>query len=80
MHVVLRPAGDQMFDTRAWRGPAVVGGDGIEPPTSTELAEHDPSRWHALERLIPHNVIAGLMPASGPTLMARPTAAMAAAK
>ena len=22
----------------------VVGGDGIEPPTSTELAEHDPSR------------------------------------
>jgi hypothetical protein len=32
-----------MFDTRAWRGPAVVGGDGIEPPTSTELAEHDPS-------------------------------------
>jgi hypothetical protein len=24
MHVVLRPAGDQMFDTRAWRGPAVV--------------------------------------------------------
>jgi hypothetical protein len=21
-----------MFDTRAWRGPAVVGGDGIEPP------------------------------------------------
>ncbi len=40
----LRPAGDQMFDTRAWRGPAVVGGDGIEPPTSTELAEHDPSR------------------------------------
>ena len=35
MHVVLRPAGDQMFDTRAWRGPAVVGGDGIEPPTST---------------------------------------------
>jgi hypothetical protein len=39
MHVALRPAGDQMFDTRAWRGPAVVGGDGIEPPTSTELAE-----------------------------------------
>jgi hypothetical protein len=30
-----------MFDTRAWHGPAVVGGDGIEPPTSTELAEHD---------------------------------------
>jgi hypothetical protein len=28
-----------MFDTRAWRGPAVVGGDGIEPPTSTELAD-----------------------------------------
>ena len=23
---------------------AVVGGDGTEPPTSTELAEHDPSR------------------------------------
>jgi len=29
MHELLRPAGDQMFDTRAWRGPAVVGGDGI---------------------------------------------------
>jgi len=42
MPELLRPAGDQMFDTRAWRGPAVVGGDGIEPPTSTELAEHDP--------------------------------------
>ena len=36
-----------MFDTRAWRG-AVVGGDGIEPPTSTELAEHDPSRRRLL--------------------------------
>jgi hypothetical protein len=51
MHVVLRPAGDQMFDTRAWRGPAVVGGDGIEPPTFTGLAEHDPTFddfwfWH----------------------------------
>jgi hypothetical protein len=33
MHVVLRPAGQQMFDTRAWRGPVVVGADGIEPPT-----------------------------------------------
>jgi len=42
--VVLRPGSDQLFDTRAWRGPAVVGGDGIEPSTSTELAEHDPSR------------------------------------
>jgi hypothetical protein len=31
-----------MFDTRPWRGgPAVVGGDGIEAPTSTELAEYD---------------------------------------
>jgi hypothetical protein len=48
MHVVLRPAGEQMFDTRAWRGRAVVGGDGIEPPTSTELAEHDPSRYNGL--------------------------------
>jgi hypothetical protein len=28
-----------MFDTSARRGPAVVGGDGIEPPTSTELAD-----------------------------------------
>ena len=27
MHVVLRPAGEQMFDTRAWLGPAVVGGE-----------------------------------------------------
>src|SRR5450755_3448966 len=44
MPELLRPAGDQMFDTRAWRGRAVVGGDGIEPPTSTELTEHDPSR------------------------------------
>jgi hypothetical protein len=44
MHTLLRSAGDQMYDTRAWRGPAVVGGDGIEPPTSTELAERDPSR------------------------------------
>jgi len=42
MHELLRPAGVQMFGTRAWRSPAVVGGDGIEPPTSTELAEHDP--------------------------------------
>jgi hypothetical protein len=42
MHVLQRPAGDQMFDTRAWRGLAVVGGDGIELPTSTELAEHSP--------------------------------------
>ena len=32
-----------MFDTRAWRGPAVVGGDGIKPPTSTGLAEHAPT-------------------------------------
>jgi hypothetical protein len=32
MHVVLRPAGDQMFDTREWRALALVGGDGIEPP------------------------------------------------
>ncbi len=48
MRELLRPAGDQMFDTRAWRGPAVVGGDGIEPPTSTELAEHDPSRRRLL--------------------------------
>jgi hypothetical protein len=47
MPELLRPAGDQMFDTRAWRG-AVVGGDGIEPPTSTELAEHDPSRRRLL--------------------------------
>ena len=39
MPELLRPAGDQMFDTRAWRGPAVVGGDGIEPPTSTELTD-----------------------------------------
>jgi hypothetical protein len=30
MHALLRPAGDQMHDTRAWRGPAVVGGDGID--------------------------------------------------
>src|SRR5712671_2608120 len=30
MHALLRPAGDQMYDTRAWRGPAVVGGDGID--------------------------------------------------
>jgi len=44
MPELLRPAGDQMFDTRAWRDPAVVGGDGIEPPTSTELA-HDPEKW-----------------------------------
>jgi hypothetical protein len=44
MPELLRPAGDQMFDTREWRGPAVVGGDGIEPPTSTEPVEHDPSR------------------------------------
>jgi hypothetical protein len=43
MPELLRVASDHMFDTRAWRGPAVVGGDGIEPPTSTELAEHDPS-------------------------------------
>src|SRR5437899_5262859 len=42
MHELLRPAGNQMFDTRAWRDPAVVDGDGIEPPTSTELAEHPP--------------------------------------
>jgi len=28
-----------MFGTRAWRGSAAVGGDGIEPPTSTELAD-----------------------------------------
>ena len=48
MPELLRPAGDQMFDTREWRGPAVVGGDGIEPPTSTELAEHDPSRRRLL--------------------------------
>jgi len=27
-----------MLDTRVWRDPAVVGGDGIEPLTSTELA------------------------------------------
>ena len=27
-----------MFGTRAWRGSAVVDGDGIEPPTSTDLA------------------------------------------
>ena len=33
-----------MFDTRVWRDPAVVGGDGIEPLTSTELAGHDPGR------------------------------------
>ena len=33
MHAVLRPAGDQLFDTRARRAPAaVVGGDGIESP------------------------------------------------
>ena len=30
MHALLRPAGDQMYDTRTWRGPAVVGGDGID--------------------------------------------------
>jgi hypothetical protein len=30
MHVVLRPAGDQMLDTRARRGPAVVDRDGID--------------------------------------------------
>jgi hypothetical protein len=41
-----------MSGTRAWRGPAVVGGDGIEPPTSTELAEHDQAVedfwfWHS---------------------------------
>src|ERR1700675_2157715 len=41
MHELLRPAGDQMFGTRAWRNSAVIGGDGIEPPTSTEPAEHD---------------------------------------
>ena len=29
-----------MFGTRAWRGPAAVVVDGIEPPTSTELAGH----------------------------------------
>jgi hypothetical protein len=28
-----------MFGTREWRGSAVVGGDGIEPPTSTERAD-----------------------------------------
>jgi hypothetical protein len=31
MHALLRTAGDRMFDTRAWRGLAVVGDDGIEP-------------------------------------------------
>jgi hypothetical protein len=34
MPELLRPAGDQMFDTRAWRGRAVVGGDGIESPAA----------------------------------------------
>ena len=47
MHVVLRPAGEQMFDTGAWRGPAVVGGDkcssynddrfGLEVPRESRL-------------------------------------------
>jgi hypothetical protein len=38
-----------MLDSRVWRDPAVVGGDGIEPPTSSELAEHDQgSRFHAV--------------------------------
>jgi len=45
----LRPAGDQLLDTRKWRSPALVGGDGIEPPASNEVAEHNPShnpsRW-----------------------------------
>jgi hypothetical protein len=31
-----------MFDTRAWRGAAVVGGDGIELPRSAELAGTSP--------------------------------------
>jgi len=39
----LRPAGDQLLDTRKWRSPALVGGDGIEPPASNEVAEHNPS-------------------------------------
>ena len=47
MHVVLRPAGEQMFDTGAWLGPAVVGGDrcsshnddrfGLEVPRESRL-------------------------------------------
>jgi hypothetical protein len=62
-----------MFDTRAWRGPAVVGGDGIEPPTSTELAEYDPRgaagapslaaglrQPVSLDRLVEDEVVEGL--------------------
>ncbi len=50
-----------MFDTRAWRDSAVVGGDGIEPPTSTELTERRLARlllglanpYHAGQKPIP---------------------------
>jgi hypothetical protein len=27
-----------MLDTRVWRDPALVGGDGIEPLTSTDVS------------------------------------------
>jgi hypothetical protein len=39
----------EMFDTRAWRGRAVVGGDGIEPPTANASvsAAHQCARGRA---------------------------------
>src|SRR6476620_6238968 len=45
----LRPAGDQLLDTRKWRSPALVGGDGIEPPASNEVGNITQAITQAVE-------------------------------
>ena len=47
MHGLLRTACDQLFDTRAWRGVAVVGDDGMERYGGRILREERRARARA---------------------------------